>query len=140
RQSVPEYQSLKRQVDELIGRINGRFSEPGWTPVWYLYRKLPFEGLVPFYLVADVALVTPLRDGMNLVAKEYLAARPDGTGVLVLSETAGSAEELGEALIVNPHDERNIIAQLVRALNMSESEQRRRNAPMQARLRRYTIS
>lgn len=140
RQSVPEYQSLKRQVDELIGRINGRFSEPGWTPIWYLYRKLPFEGLVPFYLLADVALVTPLRDGMNLVSKEYLASRPDGTGVLVLSETAGSSEELGEALIVNPHDERNIVEQLIRALSMDKEEQKRRNAPMQARLKRYTIS
>ena len=137
RESVPEYQSLKRQVDELIGRINGRFSQPGWTPIWYLYRSLPFEGLVPFYLLADVALVTPLRDGMNLVAKEYLAARTDGTGVLVLSETAGSAEELGEALIVNPHDEPEIVERLLKALTMPVEEQVRRNAPMRARLERY---
>jgi trehalose 6-phosphate synthase/phosphatase len=138
RTSVPEYQSLKRQVDELIGRINGRFSEPGWTPVWYLYRKLPFEELVPFYLLADVALVTPLRDGMNLVAKEYLASRTDGTGVLILSETAGSAEELGEALIVNPHDQPSIVEKLLTALTMPVEEQKRRNKPMLARLRRYT--
>jgi trehalose 6-phosphate synthase/phosphatase len=140
RQSVPEYQTLKRQVDEMVGRINGRFSRPGWTPIWYLYRKLPFEGLVPFYLLADVALVTPLRDGMNLVAKEYLASRPDGSGVLVLSETAGSAEELGEALIVNPHDEHNIVQKLLEALTMPVEEQRRRNAPMVARLQRYTTT
>lgn len=140
RESVPEYRSLKRQVDELIGRINGRFGQPGWTPIWYLYRKLPFEGLVPFYLLADVALVTPLRDGMNLVAKEYLAARPQGTGVLVLSETAGSAEELGEALIVNPHDEPSIVEKLSTALTMPEAEQKRRNAPMRARLERYTTA
>ncbi|HEX9797572.1 MAG TPA: bifunctional alpha,alpha-trehalose-phosphate synthase (UDP-forming)/trehalose-phosphatase [Anaerolineales bacterium] len=140
RESVPEYQSLKRQVDELIGRINGRFSQPGWTPIWYLYRQLPFEGLVPFYLLADVALVTPLRDGMNLVAKEYLAARPDGTGVLVLSETAGSAEELGEALIVNPHDQPEIVEKLLQALTMPEDEQLRRNKPMRARLERYTTA
>lgn len=138
RTSVPEYQTLKRQVDELIGRINGRFSEPGWTPIWYLYRKLPFEGLVPFYLLADVALVTPLRDGMNLVAKEYLASRSDGTGVLILSETAGSAEELGEALIVNPHDGPSIVEKLRMALSMPLEEQKRRNKPMLARLRRYT--
>lgn len=140
RQAVPEYQALKRQVDELIGRINGRFSEPGWTPIWYLYRKLPFKGLVPFYLLADVALVTPLRDGMNLVSKEYLAARSDGTGVLVLSETAGSAEELGEALIVNPHDEPSIVEKIKQALEMPVEEQKRRNEPMIKRLERYTTA
>lgn len=139
RTNVPEYQTLKRQVDELVGRINGRHSQPGWTPIWYLYRSFEFEGLVPFYLLADVALVTPIRDGMNLVAKEYLAARPDGTGVLILSETAGSAEELGEALIVNPYDKRSIIASIVRALEMTEDEQRRRNEHMLNRLKRYTI-
>ena len=138
RTSVPEYQNLKRQVDELVGRINGRFGEPGWVPIWYLYRKLPFDELVSLYLLADVALVTPLRDGMNLVAKEYLAARHDGTGVLVLSETAGSAEELGEALIVNPHDSRSIVASLLQALEMPVTEQQRRNRPMISRLRRYT--
>ncbi len=139
RTSVPEYQHLKRQVDELVGSINGRFSEPGWTPIWYLYRKLPFEGLVSLYLLADVALITPLRDGMNLVAKEYLSARADETGVLILSETAGSAEELGEALIVNPHDSRSIVEHLLMALEMPVEEQKRRNRPMVARLRRYTV-
>ncbi len=89
RTQVPEYIALKRQVDELVGRINGRYGRPGWVPIWYLYRSLPFDELVAFYLHADVALVTPLRDGMNLVAKEYLASRPDATGVLILSETAG---------------------------------------------------
>ncbi len=139
RMSVPEYQQLKRQVDEMVGSINGRFSQPGWTPIWYLYRKLPFESLVPLYLLADVALVTPLRDGMNLVAKEYLATRADETGVLVLSETAGSAEELGEALIVNPHDSRSIVDHLLMALEMPVEEQKRRNRPMIARLKRYTV-
>ncbi len=139
RTSVPEYQQLKRQVDELVGRINGRFSEPGWTPIWYLYRQLDFEALVALYLLADVALVTPLRDGMNLVAKEYLASRPDLSGVLILSETAGSAEELGEGLIVNPHDKRSVVEHLLMALQMPIEEQRRRNQPMMARLRRYTV-
>lgn len=137
RTRVPEYQQLKRQVDELVGRINGRFGRPGWTPIWYLYRALPFEELVPLYLLADVALVTPLRDGMNLVAKEYLACRSDGTGVLVLSETAGSAEELGEALIVNPLDQEGIVAAMAEALTMPVEEQRRRNRSMLGRLRRY---
>jgi trehalose 6-phosphate synthase/phosphatase len=139
RTSVPEYQQLKRQVDEMVGKINGRYSEPGWTPIWYLYRMLPFNNLVSLYLLADVALVTPLRDGMNLVAKEYLAARSDETGVLILSETAGSAEELGEALIVNPHDSRSIVEHLLMALEMPDEEQKRRNRPMIARLKRYTV-
>jgi len=139
RTRVPEYQALKSQVDERIGRINGEFGQPGWTPVTYLYRSLPFEELVPLYLLADVALVTPLRDGMNLVAKEYLASRGDGSGVLVLSETAGAAAELGEALIVNPHDLEGMVEALHQALSMPLEEQKSRNAPMRSRLERYDI-
>jgi len=139
RTGVPEYQALKKEVDEAVGRINGRHGKPGWVPIWYMYRFLPFDRLVALYSTADVALVTPLRDGMNLVAKEYLAAHPDGTGVLVLSETAGAAEELGEALIVNPHDTEEISEALLHALTMSESEQVARNSPMLARLRRYDV-
>ncbi len=137
RTRVPEYQSLKRQVDELIGRVNGEFGQPGWTPITYLYRSVPFEQLMSLYLVADVALVTPLRDGMNLVAKEYLASHTDGSGVLVLSETAGAAEELGEALIVNPHDEEEMVEALRHALTMPLEEQKRRNLVMRRRLARY---
>ena len=137
RTSVPEYASLKKQVDERIGRINGLYGRPGWAPITYLYRALPFERLVALYLLADIALVTPLRDGMNLVSKEYLATRRDGTGVLVLSETAGAADELGEALIVNPHDERMMAEALERALSMPVEEQKNRNAVMRARLERY---
>lgn len=140
RTSVPEYQALKREVDELVGRVNGRFGEPGWVPIWYLYRYLPFERLVALYRSADVALVTPLRDGMNLVAKEYLASRPEGTGVLILSETAGAAEELGEALIVNPHDTEQVCTALERALQMPEEEQVRRNQIMRARQKRYDVA
>jgi trehalose 6-phosphate synthase/phosphatase len=134
---VPEYQALKRQVDELVGRINGQFAQPGWMPIWYLYRALPFERLIPMYLLADVAMVTPLRDGMNLVAKEYLATRTDETGVLVLSETAGAADELSEALILNPHDEQGMVNALHDALQMPVKEQKARNQPMRTRLRRY---
>lgn len=139
RTNVPEYQSLKSQVDEQIGRINGEFGGPGWTPITYLYRSVPFSELVALYQLADVALVTPLRDGMNLVAKEYLASRSDGTGVLVLSETAGAAAELGEALIVNPHDLEGLVSTLHQALTMPPEEQRVRNAPMRARLSRYDV-
>jgi trehalose 6-phosphate synthase/phosphatase len=123
-----------------VGRINGRFTQGGWTPIWYLYRNLPFDRLAALYLLADVALVTPLRDGMNLVAKEYLAVRGGGTGVLVLSETAGSAEELGEALIVNPHDRDGLLAALDRALEMPVEEQRHRNQAALARLQRFTTA
>lgn len=137
---VAEYQALKREVDELVGRINGQFGQPGWTPIWYLYRSLPFAQLVPMYRLADVALVTPIRDGMNLVAKEYLAARTDETGALVLSETAGAAEELSEALIVNPYDEQGMVEALLEALQMPVNEQRARIRPMQTRLRRYNTA
>ncbi len=137
RTRVPEYRTLKRQVDELVGRINGRFGQPGWIPIWYLYRFLPFERLLALYLIADVALVTPLRDGMNLVAKEYLAARSDLSGALVLSETAGSAEELGEAILVNPFDQDALVHGLEQALRMPRAEQEARNRSMVARLRRY---
>jgi trehalose 6-phosphate synthase/phosphatase len=137
RTQVPEYQQLKKQVDETIGRINGEFGIPGWTPITYLYRFLPFEKLAPLYLLADVALVTPLRDGMNLVAKEYIAARTDDSGVLILSETAGAAAEMGEAIIVNPHDEEMIVEAIEQALNMPVEEQIKRNRVMRARLKRY---
>jgi trehalose 6-phosphate synthase/phosphatase len=140
RMQVSEYQTLKQQVDELIGRINGRFGQPGWTPIWYLYRSMPFEKLVPLYHIADVALVTPLRDGMNLVAKEYLASKSDETGVLILSETAGAARELGEALIINTHDQNAIVEAIYQALNMEIEEQRIRNRPMLERLRRYDVT
>jgi trehalose 6-phosphate synthase/phosphatase len=140
RTGVPEYQDLKRQVDELVGRINGTYGQPDWSPIVYLYRSLPFERLVALYRYADIALVTPLRDGMNLVAKEYLAARPEGTGVLVLSESAGAAEELGEALIVNPHDRAGMVAAIEEALRIPEDVQRSHNQVMQARLQRYDTS
>jgi len=140
RTDVEHYQMLKRDVDELVGRINGRYGTMDWTPVRYLYRSLPFDELVAMYLEADVLLVTPLRDGMNLVAKEYVATKDGGgTGVLVLSELAGSAKELGEALIVNPFDQSDIVSALARALVMPADEQRERLAVMQERLSRYTV-
>src|SRR5690606_30133074 len=105
----------------------------------YEYRSLPFRDLVARYAVSDVALVTPLRDGMNLVAKEWVASRTDGTGVLVLSEMAGAAKELGEALIINPNDASEMADALAQALSMPEHEQRKRISVMQDRLRRYDV-
>ncbi len=139
RTEVRRYTSLLRQVQEMVAGIEGRYATFGWTPVRYLYRALPFPVLAALYHVADVALVTPLRDGMNLIAKEYVASCADGRGVLVLSETAGAARELSEALLVNPNDVEEVAEALHRALGMPEEEQRRRNGAMQARLRARSV-
>ena len=136
---VDQYQEIKRQIDELVGQINGKFGSVGWTPVLYQYRYLPFEPLVSLYARSHVALVTPLRDGMNLVAKEYLASRTDKTGVLIVSEMTGASKELAEAVIINPNNVGEIASALRVALEMPEPEQVRRNAIMQERLRRYTV-
>jgi trehalose 6-phosphate synthase/phosphatase len=137
RTNVPEYAALKRRVDEVVGNINGRFARPGWDPIWYLYRSLPVEELSALYLAADVAIVTPLRDGMNLISKEYIATRTDGTGVLILSETAGSAEELGEAIIVNPRNVEGAAKAIHRALTMPQHAQQARNQRLLARVNQY---
>jgi trehalose 6-phosphate synthase/phosphatase len=136
---VKRYGMLKKRVDELVGKINGKYGSIGWMPVWYLYRSVPFEKLMALYEVADVALVTPLRDGMNLVAKEFVASKADGKGVLILSEMAGAAKELGEAIIVNPNNMNEIAEALREALTMPDGEQIERNRVMQKRLARYSI-
>ena len=134
RERVAEYSELKRQLDETVGRINGRFSERGWSPISYLVRVLPPEELVPLYRNSDVALVTPLRDGMNLVAKEYVAAQLEDDGVLILSEMAGAADELQEALLVNPFDIDAVADALHRAIAMSEDERRARMSALRDRV------
>ncbi|HEU4990207.1 MAG TPA: bifunctional alpha,alpha-trehalose-phosphate synthase (UDP-forming)/trehalose-phosphatase [Gemmatimonadaceae bacterium] len=139
RERVAEYSDLKRQIDETVGRINGRFSEGGWAPIRYLVRSLPPEELVPLYRSADVALVTPLRDGMNLVAKEYVMAQVSLTGVLVLSELAGAAEELQEALVVNPFDVDAVAAALHRALSMPADERHARMSALRDRVRTHDV-
>ncbi len=139
RTKVNNYMVLKRQVDELIGRINGKYGTIGWTPVWYIYRSLPFHRLVALYNIADVALVTPLRDGMNLIAKEFMATKKDGKGVLILSEMAGAAKELGEAILVNPNNKEQVAQAIKEALRMSDEEQIERNRVMQKRLQRYNV-
>ncbi|HEY4613042.1 MAG TPA: bifunctional alpha,alpha-trehalose-phosphate synthase (UDP-forming)/trehalose-phosphatase [Bacteroidota bacterium] len=136
---VIEYENMKKQVEEYVGKVNGKFGSIGWTPVIYQYKALSLHSLVALYNVADVALVTPLRDGMNLIAKEYIACRTEGTGVLILSEMAGAAKELGEAVIINPNDRREIAKALHEALSMPVHEQRRRNKIMQDRLQRYDV-
>jgi trehalose 6-phosphate synthase/phosphatase len=139
RTKVKRYQSLKKNVDELIGKINGDHSTLGWTPIQYIYRSLPFHSLLALYRLSEVAMITPLRDGMNLIAKEYVATKTDGKGVLILSEMAGAVEELREATIVNPNSIEEIAEALKKALSMPEDEQVRRNRIMQERLRNYDI-
>jgi trehalose 6-phosphate synthase/phosphatase len=137
---VMQYDLMKRQIEELIGKINGRFGSVGWTPVVYQYRHVPFQSLAALYCVSDVCLVTPLRDGMNLVAKEYVATKADRTGVLILSEMAGAAKELPEAIVVNPNNRAEIAGALREALETPEDEQRNRNRVMHRRLRRYDVT
>jgi trehalose 6-phosphate synthase/phosphatase len=139
RTGVEQYQKMKKEVDELVGRINGRFGNLHWTPIIYQYRSIYFEYLAALYGISDVALVTPLRDGMNLVAKEYVATKEGSDGVLILSEMAGASKELGEAIIINPNHLEEITDSLNRALEMPEEEMRGRNAAMQERLRRYDV-
>ncbi|WP_273275137.1 bifunctional alpha,alpha-trehalose-phosphate synthase (UDP-forming)/trehalose-phosphatase [Maribacter polysiphoniae] len=139
RSNVPQYQLLKKEVDELIGRINGDFSTVSWTPIWYFYRSVPFENLIDLYTSSDIAWLTPLRDGMNLVAKEYIATRTDKTGVLILSEMAGSANEMNESLLVNPNNFEQTANAIYEAINMPIEEQKARNTELQKRLERYNV-
>ncbi len=136
---VEHYQKIKRQIDGLVGEINGLYGSLDWTPVIYQYRFVPFYPLVALYSICDIAMVTPLRDGMNLVAKEYLACRKDKTGVLILSETAGAAEELREAFITNPNNPDELAFLMKSVLETDIEEQKRRNSIMQNRLRRYNV-
>lgn len=131
RDHVDSYAELKAKIDEEIGAINGKYSTMNWTPVNYFYHAFPFEELIAMYYVADVALVTPLRDGMNLVAKEYVATKENNPGVLILSEMAGASGELTDALLINPNDTEQIEQALVSALEMPEEEQLRRMRKMQ---------
>jgi alpha,alpha-trehalose-phosphate synthase [UDP-forming] len=127
RELVAEYQELKREIDRLVGAINGRFGTPGWVPIHYVYRGLDHTDLFAMYRLARVALVTPLKDGMNLVAKEYCACQIDEPGSLVLSEFAGAAAQLHEhAFIVNPYDVEGTARAIREALTMGLDERRRR--------------
>ena len=139
RSNVPQYMLLKKEIDELVGRINGELSTVNWTPIWYFYRSMPFENLIDLYTSCDIAWLTPLRDGMNLVAKEYIATRTDKTGVLILSEMAGSAYEMNEALLINPNNFEQQADTLKRAIEMPDEEQMARNMFLQKRLERYNV-
>lgn len=139
RSKVPQYKLLKKEVDELVGRINGELATVSWTPIWYFYRSVPFESLIDLYSSSDIAWLTPIRDGMNLVAKEYIASRTDLSGVLILSEMAGAAKEMNEAILINPNNFEQIACALYKAINMPLEEQQMRNRQLQHRLKRYNV-
>jgi len=137
RENVSDYQDLKKQLDELVGRINGGYGSIGWMPIWYFYRVTDRMESIELYKNADIALITPTRDGMNLPAKEFIACKTDKTGVLILSEMAGAAKELGESIIVNPNNRTEVADAIYQALNMPVSEQIERNSILQKRLKIY---
>jgi trehalose 6-phosphate synthase len=127
RDKIPAYRQLKTEISSLVGEINGRHAEVDWTPIRYLNKSFPQAALAGFYRAAHVGLVTPLQDGMNLVAKEYVAAQnPLDPGVLVLSEFAGAAKQLDAALLVNPHDVNGVADAIMRAMTMPIAERRQR--------------
>jgi trehalose-6-phosphate synthase len=136
---VPEYREMKREIEATVGRIVGRFSYEGHTPLVYLYTAFDHAGLAAYYVAADVALVTPLRDGMNLVAKEYVACHPEGDGALVLSEFAGAARELGGAVLVNPYDPEAVRRALEGTLSMNPAERRRRTRALAVQVAAHDV-
>ncbi len=140
RERIPRYRQLRREVNGLVGEVNGAFGTPDWTPIVYIHRALPRHELVALYAAADVGWVTPLRDGMNLVAKEYVACQQGEAGVLVLSEFAGAAAEMGEAVLVNPYDEERTAAALRFALlELPLEERRERMAALWRRITRNNV-
>ena len=139
REAVEHYQNERHEVERLVGEINGRHARLGYPVLHYLYRNLPTEELVALYLAADVMLVTPMRDGMNLVAKEYVATRRDDDGVLVLSEFAGAADELTDAVLVNPHDDHALRAAILSAVEMPPTERQERMAKLRDTIRRSDV-
>jgi trehalose 6-phosphate synthase/phosphatase len=139
RVEVDSYGELLKEITEAISAVNGKFGTLDWMPIWYYYRSFSQESLIYLYRCSDVMLVTPLRDGMNLVAKEYIASRTDYKGMLVISETAGAASELAEAVIVNPNDLDAIGEGIKAALEMPTEEKILRNKLMHQRLKRYSV-
>lgn len=139
RDQIPQYQEIKREIEETVGRINGRFGTIGWRPIVYLYTSLSFTELVALYTACNIALITPVRDGMNLVAKEFVASRPDNQGVLILSELAGAAQELTDALIINPTDTQEVADAIERGLIMPLPEQQQRLSYMRKHLQNHNV-
>jgi trehalose 6-phosphate synthase len=141
RSEVPEYASLSRTASETLGRINGTLGEPGWVPIHYVTSPYPRSVLASLYKIARVGLVTPMRDGMNLVAKEFVAAQdPEDPGVLILSKFAGAAQQLTDALIVNPNDKFEVAEAIRDALHMDRPERIARWQRMMKTIQDYDVS
>jgi trehalose 6-phosphate synthase/phosphatase len=139
RTEIENYELLLKEIREMVSETNGTFGTMNWMPIWFLFKTFSQEELIALYRNSDVLLVTPLRDGMNLIAKEFVAARADFGGMLVLSETAGAASELAEAVIVNANDANSVALGILNALEMPEDEKIARNKIMHQRLQRYTV-
>jgi trehalose 6-phosphate synthase len=139
RERVKTYQALRDEIELTVGRINGDFSTIGHTAISYLHQGYPREEMVALYLAADIMLVTALRDGMNLVAKEYVATRTDEDGVLILSEFTGASDELRQALLVNPHDIEGLKAAIVRAIEMPRRDRTRRMRALRKRVLTHDV-
>jgi trehalose 6-phosphate synthase/phosphatase len=139
RMDVVSYQELRDEIDKTIARINGTFSSVEWTPISYQFKALPVDDVMPMFVAGDIALVTPLRDGMNIVAKEYVAVKQNLPGVLILSEMAGAIDEFPEAISINPNDIDSIVRALKTALKMPKKAQLDHLKSMQRRLSRYTV-
>lgn len=139
RDTVPQYKELRDQIDQLVGNINATYRTLNWLPVHYFYRSFPVEFLSALYSTADICLVTPMRDGMNLVSKEYVASKVNNTGVLILSEMAGASKELNDALIVNPNHLAEVMRAIVQAVNMPVEEQKTRMSIMRGIVKKFDI-
>jgi trehalose 6-phosphate synthase len=140
RERVEAYRTLRDEVEVMVGRINGQYGEVGYAPIHYLHQSFPREEMAALYRAADVMLVTPLRDGMNLVAKEYVACRTEDDGALVLSEFTGAADELAGAFLVNPHDIQGMKDVIVQAATVSPAEARRRMRSMRRRVYNHDVA
>jgi trehalose 6-phosphate synthase/phosphatase len=139
RDTIVRYQEMKKEIEATVGRINGKYGTLDWNPIIYQYRSLKFNELVALYSHSDVGLLTPLRDGMNLVAKEYVAAQHERAGMLILSELAGAAAEMGESVLVNPSDISQMADAIYEALTMKDDEKRKRLEAMKNRIRDYDV-
>ncbi len=139
RDTVLQYKELRDEIDKLVGNINARYRTNNWNPIHYFYRSFPMQQLSALYQFADVCLVTPMRDGMNLVCKEYIASRKNNDGVLILSEMAGASKELIDAIIVNPNNVDQMSEAIYAALHMPKDEQERRMQPMKELVSKYNV-
>ncbi|MEB3210993.1 MAG: trehalose-6-phosphate synthase, partial [Leptolyngbyaceae bacterium] len=133
------YKTAQSQIEQLVGKINGRFAKLNWTPIILFTKSIPFEELIAYFRAADIGWITPLRDGLNLVAKEYVIANEDDDGILILSEFTGSAVELPDAILTNPYSSTRMDESIDLALSMSDEEKKQRMTRMAQAIKRYDV-